>query len=160
MPVYTPFVSTEWMVQTNVYVPASVTFLEAEAPPGSVKPATSLEALAVSPGLSRYALCGKDAVASGKLKRTVSPVFIVIALCAQRSPEASTSTVLAAGPPADGSSAENLTVTGPVYVLLAPGAAGSRVCVVTGARWSLFCARIVNVTVLAVSTLPSASVER
>src|SRR4051794_12342479 len=113
MPVYTPFVRTEWIVHPNVYVPASATFLEAEAPPGSVKSATRLDALAVSPGLSRYALCGKDAVASGKLKRTVSPVFIAIEVCAQRSPDASTSTVLAAGPPADGSSAENLTVTGP-----------------------------------------------
>src|SRR3954469_8866881 len=146
------------MVDTYVYVPGCAITLEAGGPPCVVKSATWFDAFAVSPGLSRYALCGKDAVASGKLKRTVSPVFIVIDDCAQRSPEASTSTVLAAGPPADGSSAENLTVTGPVYVLPGPGAAGFSVEVVTGARWSLFCARIVNVTVLAVSTLPAASV--
>ena len=51
-------------------------------------------------------------------------------------------------------------MTGAEYVLPAPGAAGSSVCVVTGAVWSLFGAAIVNVTDLAASTLPAASVER
>ena len=55
--------------------------------------------------------------------------------------------------------AANFTVTAPRYVPPAPGVAGSSVAVVTGARSSLS-VTIVNVTVLAVSTLPAASVER
>src|SRR5262245_64800879 len=122
--------------------------------------ATMFAGPAISPGLTRYALCENPAVASGKLTRSVSPVFSASGDGFHVSPNASVLTVLAGGPPADGSSAENFTVTGPEYVLPAPGAAGSSVDVVTGARVSLLCERIVNVTVLAVSTLPAASVER
>ena len=75
-------------------------------------------------------------------------------------PAALTLKFAGAPPPGAGSVAESFTVTGTAYVRPAPGLAGSSVPVVTGARWSLFGAVIVNATVLMASTLPALSIER
>src|SRR3954447_7034264 len=88
------------------------------------------------PGGRTHTSCGNTAVSEGKLHVIWSPLFRLAVAGCHLSPEASTLTVLAAGPAGLGSVAENFTVTGAEYVRSGPGVAGWSVPVVTGASLS------------------------
>ncbi len=112
-----------WILHTNVYVPAWVTVLVIDGPPGSTigrSPVTSRVPSdnGASPGLISQRSCGAPAVAAGKFQRTVSPTFAVTAAGSHVAGSALTSCVTA-GPPVPlpvsaGSVADSVTSTGPV----------------------------------------------
>ena len=117
----------------KVHVPTVLSTLLTDGSPGILMPDSCAGFVWLPPGATDHTSCGNTASSAPKFHRTVSPAFRLAAAGDQRSPSAATSTVLAAGPPGAGSVAENLTLTGPEYVLPAPGAAGSSDSVVTGA---------------------------
>src|ERR1700753_351534 len=96
----------------NVHAPFWSNVLETDGPPGNTMLEVTCVGLAwLPPGATTHTSCGKTALISSKFHWILSLVFSDTASGIQRSPLASTWTVLAAGPPGAWSLAENLTLT-------------------------------------------------
>src|SRR5689334_7552047 len=100
----------------KVHAPFWSSVLLTGSPPGNTIVLVTCVGLAwLPPGATTHTSCGNVAVSAGKLHSTLSPLLRDTASGAQRSPLASTLTVLGVEPPPPaGSVAENFTLPGPV----------------------------------------------